>query len=159
VRRTLLLALTAVLAGWSAPPLQVKVAHAALVAGPGREPEPGSRPFETRLQAEVSLSGLEPSAAPTFRMWRAPNSLAKGLREGRPVHPRAKGFTRIKATVRPLPLRGVFQVLAPSRAPWKEEECLVVEVFLQGRWAGRGTATLVEMNRPVARPGETEPRP
>ena len=38
------------LTAWAAPPLTVTVDSAAYLSGPGKEPPPGSAPFERRFQ-------------------------------------------------------------------------------------------------------------
>lgn len=152
--------LAASIAAWAATPLKVTVESAALLSGPGKEPPPGSAPFEPRIQAQVTVKGLEPGATPAFRLWRVPEAAAKGLRGGRLIRRGTPGFLRVEGPVRPLGMKGSFQVLAPAGTAWNPQECLVVEVLLRGRWAGRGAAPLLEMYLPqTSRPGAAEVQP
>ncbi|MDP1831213.1 MAG: hypothetical protein Q8K67_04065 [Geothrix sp.] len=153
----IILLLAASIAAWAAAPLRVAVESATILSGPGKEPPPGSAPFEPRIQAQVTVTGLKPGAVPEFRLWRAPETAVKALRRGRLIHLGAAGFTRVEGPVRPLGTKNSYQVLAPVGTVWNPRECLIVEVLLRGRWAGRGAAPLLEMNLPRApRPGEAE---
>lgn len=157
---SIVLILITSVAAWAAAPLKVIVESATILSGPGKEPPPGSAPFEPRLQAQVTVTGLNSAAVPEFRLWRASEAAGKTLRRGRLIRKGAAGFTRIEGPVRPLGTKGTYQVLAPVGTAWVPKECLIVEVLLRGRWAGRGAAHLMEMNLPQAsRPDGTEIQP
>ncbi len=152
--------LISVITAWAAPPLVVTVDSAAYLSGPGKEPPPGSAPFQPRIQGQVTVKGLRPGAVPVFRVWVAPVTSLKGLRSGRLIPPGSPGFTRVEGPVNPLGAGGTYRILAPANTTGTSQDCLIVEVLLRGRWAGRGTAPLLELNLPrTSRPGEPEMKP
>ena len=106
------------------------------------------------------MKGLNPGATPTFRLWRAPETAVKVLRKGRLILRGTPGFIKVEGPVRPLGTEGSYQVRVPADTAWGPQECLIVEVLLRGRWAGRAAAPLLEMNLPKApRPDEPEVQP
>lgn len=158
--RPIALLLATSIAVWAATPLKVMVESATFLSGPGKEPPPGSAPFEPRIQAQITVKGLKPGATPTFRLWRASETAVQVLRKGRLIRRGTPGFMRVEGPVRPLGTEGSYQVRAPVGTAWGPQEYLIVEVLLRGRWGGRGAAPLQEMNLPRApRPGEPEAQP
>lgn len=144
---------------WAGAPLKVTVETATYQSGPGREPPPGKPPFEPRILAQVALRGLGPGAVPEFRLWRMPEAEAKALRRGQPVRKGRPGLQRVEGFTSVLG-PGTYRIQAPVGSAWNPGESLVVEVFLRGRWRGRGMAPLLEANLPRQDPpGREEMQP
>lgn len=158
MRPLLALLLTLPLAAGAAAPLKVRVESATYQSGPGHEPPPGAAPFEPRIQVQVALQGLRSGAVPEFRLWRMPEAAAKALRRGRPVG-KGAGRQRVEGFTHPLGA-GTYRILAPVGTAWAPGECLVVDVLLRGRWAGRGAAPLLETDlSKIGRPGPEAVKP
>ena len=144
----------------AAVPLRVTVQSATLISGPGKEPPLGSAPYEPRIQAQTTVKGLKPGSTPTFHLWRATEAAVKTLPAGRLIRSGTAGITRLEGTVQPLDSQGSFRVVARAGSPLAPQECLVVEVLLRERWAGRGVAPLMELDLPRhSRPAEPVAQP
>lgn len=153
-----ILLLAAALAASAREPLRVTVEQATYLSGPGHEPPPGRPPFEPRIQAQVRIQGLGPKAVPEFRIWRLPETAVAALRRGRAIRP-GPGAQRVDGTTRLLS-PGLYRLLAPVGSAWTPGECLVVEVFLGGRWAGRDRAPLLAVDLLQREPPEgRDPKP
>ena len=143
----LLLSTAGLVAG---PPLKLAVDSAQVTLGPGREPQPGTRPFQPRLEAQFSLTGAPKGAELHFRFWRATDTAVASLRRGRPIQARSAGLVPVEGVVKPVAPNRRFQLTALAKGPWNGPESLVVEVLVKGNLAARVTAPIVEKNLPGA---------
>jgi hypothetical protein len=138
----------------AAPPLKLAVESAQVTLGPGLEPQPGTPPFQPRLEARFSLTGAPKAADLHFRFWRATSAALASLRKGRPIPAGAIGLMPVEGEVKPLEPNQRFQLTASAKGPWNGPESLVVEVLVKGRLAARISAPIVEKNLPGAQKRE-----
>ncbi len=143
----LLLSTAGLVAG---PRLKLAVDSAQVTLGPGREPQPGTRPFQPRLEAQFSLTGAPKAADLQFRFWRASGTALASLRRGRPIKAGSSGLVPVEGVVKPVEPNRRFQLTALAKGPWNGPESLVVEVLVKGNLAARVTAPIVEKNLPGA---------
>lgn len=141
--------LCCLIACWAVPaspqpaPLRVTVDSAVYLAAPDRDPRPGTPPYEPRIRVDLRLEGLDPASVPEFRLWRIPGGAMAGLPPGGALPEKEGGFRRVEGFTHRL-APGSYRIQAPVGRAWEPGEHLVVEVFLGGRWAGRGAARLAE---------------
>ena len=144
---TLLLSAAGLVAG---PPLKLAVDSAQVTLGPGREPQPGTPPFQPRLEARFSLTGAPKGADLHFRFWRATGTALGSLRKGRPIQAGSAGLVPVEGVVKPVGQNRRFQLTAFAKGPWNGPESLIVEVLVKGNLAARVTAPILEKNLPGA---------
>lgn len=140
-----LLATTGLMA---ASPVKVSVESARVVLGPGAAPQPGAAPYQPRLDARFTLSGLPRNARPTFKVWRATEKALASLGKGRAIRG-GTGFTAVAGNVAALSGGSAYELKDQLRTPWNGPEFLIIEVRNRGRLLARGTAPILETNLPA----------